>query len=107
MDLCVCTSPATRQLNTPVPYKKFLSQPDGITKEQFGESLYDTIKTIGGILGIEQQRAAAIYAGHGWKIAGLMARRTALRKTLAEQLPKINSHDMDALLLRYPWIVSM
>ncbi len=78
----------------------------GCTKEDFGLNLYETIKTIGGILGVEQQRAAAIHYEHPEKIEDLMKRRKALQVTLAEQLPKLSNDEMDDVLAKYPWVVS-
>jgi hypothetical protein len=77
-----------------------------IRKEEFGLNLYDTIKTIGGIIGLEQQRAAAIHYEHPEKIADLMTRRKALQVTLAGQLPKLMNHEVDQVLARYPWVTA-
>lgn len=78
----------------------------GQTFDEFGQHLFDTVKTIGGLLAIEQQRVAAIHHGQGYKLKGLVERREALRTTLAAQLPTVPDHDMDLLLARYPWIVT-
>lgn len=104
MDLCVCAERVPSRF--PVPYKPHVSQPPGITKEEFGLNLYETITTIGGIMGLEQQRAAAIHYEHPEKIPDLLRRRKALQITLAAQLPKLKNHELDEILVRYPWVVS-
>jgi hypothetical protein len=77
----------------------------GCTKEEFGLKLYETIKTIGGLLGVEQQRAAAIHYEHPEKMPDLMKRRKALQVTLAAQLQTLTNHELDQVLAKYPWVV--
>ena len=76
-----------------------------ITKEEFGVNLYETIHTIGGILGIDQQRALAINAHEGYKVQGLLKRRKALQLQLAQQLQQLTDTEMAQILLRYNWVV--
>ena len=99
------TTPIAPTLSIPIR-STYLKQAEGITKEEFGLNLYATIETIGGLLGLEQQRAAAIHYGHGFKIKGLLDRRDALRKILATQLPRVNDGEMAQVLERYPWVVT-
>lgn len=66
--------------------------------------LYETITTIGGILGIDQQRANAIHRGEGFKVQELMTRRKALQVTLAKQLPALTNSEMDQVLARFPFV---
>lgn len=75
------------------------------TKEEFGVALYDTIKTIGGIIGIDQQRASAIHKGEEDTLQDLNARRHALKVALAAQLPTLTDAEMSGTLARYPWVV--
>ena len=75
-----------------------------VTKEYFGLNLYGTIETIGGILGIDQQRANAIHTGEGYRVQELMTRRKALQVTLAQQLPTLSDQEMDQILARYPFV---
>jgi hypothetical protein len=106
---CVCGYGATLPEKAkvyPIPYKPFINSPDGITKEEFGLNLYEVIKTIGGIMGLEQQRAAAIHYGKGHEIQNLLKRRTQLQKTLAVQLPTLNNDEMAQVLQKYPWVVT-
>jgi hypothetical protein len=101
---CICkNSPRNgpispvRETYQPIPY--------GITKDQFGAYLYGCIETIGGILGVDQQRANAIHRSEGFKMQSLLARRKALQVTLAQQLPTLSNDEMDQVLEKYPWVV--
>jgi hypothetical protein len=75
-----------------------------LTKEQLGLNLYETVKTIGGIMGIDSQRAAAIHKGEGFKLQKLNRRRLELQGFLANQLPQLSNDEMDQVLERYPWV---
>ena len=88
------------------PIPKLLA-PDkaiGITKEEFGLNLYEAIKTIGGILAVDQHRANAIHRGEGYQVQALMVRRKALQVTLAQQLPTLNDSEMGQVLAKYPFV---
>lgn len=102
---CPCGYTDSVKRGSGYPRSTYTAQPTGITKEEFGLNLYETIKTIGGILGIDQQRANAIHKGEGFKVQELMPRRKALQVTLAKQLPVLNDAEMAQLLDRYPWVV--
>jgi hypothetical protein len=104
-EFCICGS-VKPKTDYPIPYKCFQNSPDGITKEEFGLNLYEVIKTIGGIMGLEQQRAAAIHYGKGYEIQNLLTRRSQLQKTLAGQLPTLTDQEMSQVLPRYPWVVT-
>lgn len=78
-----------------------------MTKEEFGVNLYEAIKMIGGIVGIDQQRAAAIHKGEGYKVQSLLERRRELQVILAAQLPALTDPEMDQILDRYPWVVKV
>lgn len=82
----------------------YVDRPHGITKEEFGLNVYEVIKTIGGILGIDQQRAAAIHKHEGFKVQALLVRRKALQVILAQQLPTLTDSEMGQVLATYPWI---
>ena len=75
-----------------------------MTKDEFGSNLFETIKTIGGILGIDQQRANAIHKHEGVKVQELMTRRKALQAELVNQLKALTNDEMDQLLARYPYV---
>lgn len=104
---CPCGYQAPSTTPIPIPFRStYRKQADGITKEEFGLNLFEVIHTIGGLLGLEQQRVAAIHAQQGYKIKGLLARRDELRKLLALQLPSLNDGEMAQALETYPWIVT-
>ena len=75
---------------------------EGITKEEFGLNLYNTINTIGGLMAIDEHRAVAIHRGEDQ--ASLLGRRKALQVTLASQLPTLTDGEMAQVLNKYPWI---
>ena len=91
--------------NSPVPVRStYEPRQPGITKEEFGANLYATIQTIGGLLGIEQQRAAAIHQGQGFKVKALLERRKDLQAALTTQLPLLTNDETAQILARYPWV---
>lgn len=89
----------------PAAWRTYHSQPFGITKEEFGLLLYDTIQTIGGILGLDQQRAVALRRHESKQVDTLLSRRRVLQRTLAGQLPKLTTSELDQVLAVYPWVV--
>lgn len=94
-----------QEMASPVPYSMTREPKQlGITKEEFGMNLYDTIATIGGLLGLEQQRAAAIFQNRSARVAELLKRRKVLQATLAKRLPGLTNDAMDGILARYPWV---
>jgi len=78
--------------------------PNGSTKEAFGLNLYEVIKLIGGLMGIDTQRAVAIHKQRGYVLQELNARRLALQKSLAVLLPLLTDEEMRKLLDRYPQV---
>lgn len=84
---------------------RYAPMPFGVTKEEFGLTLYEVIKLIGGILGLDEQRSLAINAHQGYKVQAILARRKEHQHTLAQQLPRLNNSEMAQILLRYPWVV--
>jgi hypothetical protein len=102
---CACGYQPTPAVS-PLPPVRPCATPDGITKEQFGRHLYDTITTIGGMMGLAQQRAAAIHHGEGYKVQSLLRRRRELQSILAAQLPTLDHDEMDQILTRYPWVTA-
>lgn len=91
----------------PIPMKLYQTLPFGCTKAEFGLQLYETIFTIGGILGLDEQRSLAINADEGAaRVPALVRRRQALQQQLATQLPLLTDTEMSQILLRYKWVVS-
>ncbi len=103
---CPCGYGASLTPVRPTPMKLYQSLPFGCTKEEFGLVLYDVIATIGGILGLDEQRALAINKHEGYQVQGLLRRRQALQQHLAQQLPRLTDGEMAQILLRYKWVVT-
>lgn len=105
---CVCGAGEAMQEHgkTLPPVHSYVPLQGGpyLTKEEFGLNLYDTIKTISGLMGIDAQRAGAIHRHHGYQLQRLNARRQDLQKTLATQLPVLTEHEMAQVLARYPQV---
>jgi len=75
---------------------------DGITKEQFGVNLYEAIKCIGGIRGLDQQRAGAIHTGRS--LEDLAPKRAKLVKEWAHHRAILTHDELTQILARYPWV---
>lgn len=105
---CTCAPMKSRDPRAELPpVQSYVPINEGqyMTKEEFGLNLYETIKTIGGIMGIDRQRAASIHKHEGFKVQGLNTRRHGLQQTLAKQLPLLTDDEMKQVLARYPWVV--
>lgn len=103
---CVCgygtplvptAGPRFREMHVTIPF--------GITKEEFGIPLYESLRVIGGIIGIDEQRAVAIHKSQGAQLKTLVTRRRALQHELAGLLPTLPAKALDHVLARYPWVV--
>ena len=79
-------------------------QPMGITKEEFGVQLYNTIKTIGGLLGLQEQLQAAMKKGQSLRIKELKGRQINLRLVLADHLKTLTDDEMRQILEHYPQV---
>ena len=106
---CACGygTPITPETANPLARfpRTYESLPFGITKEEFGIALYDTIKLIGGILAIDEHRAIVIYKNQGYQLQALVARRRTIQQELAVQLPRLSESELDQVLQKYPWVV--
>lgn len=100
---CSCTRTAAPVM----PRQTYITQPHGITKEEFGLNLYDTIFTISGIRALEEHIAVAIHQNKGYQLQGFKDRRLALKSTLAKLLPKLTEEEMAQTLERYPFVVNL
>lgn len=90
-----------------MPRQTYVPQPNGCTKEEFGVNLYDTVVTIGGILGIQDQIAGVIHREEGKKLPDLKAKRDILRAALAQQVTALSPSDMGELLQRFPIVPTL
>jgi hypothetical protein len=77
-------------------------QPDGITKEEFGLNLYEAIKCIGGMLGLDQQRAGGIHYGRPYD--ALAPRRAKLVHDWTHHRAILTHDELTQILAHYPWV---
>jgi len=75
-----------------------------LSKEEFGLDLYKAIETIGGILGLETQRTAAIHAGHGYKVQNLLQRRLQLIQEWEHHRAVLPYSEIQQIIAHYPWV---
>ena len=102
---CVCPAREQSAKPLPQPYTYHpLHEGEYLSKEEFGLNLYEAIQLIGGMLGLEQQRAAAIHAGHGYKIKGLLERHARLVKEWPTHLARLTYAERIQIIDRYPWV---
>jgi hypothetical protein len=81
-------------------------EPAGITREQFGLSLYEAIKCCGGIMQLRKyQDMEKAQEDQAWR-KDLEQREDALSQQLDTLLPKLSVADQEAMMLRYPEIVN-
>jgi hypothetical protein len=90
-----------------MPRQTYVPQPNGCTKEEFGVNLYDTVVTIGGILGIQDQIAGVIHREEKQKLPDLKAKRDTLRAALSQQVTALSPADMGELLQRFPIVPTL
>ena len=73
-----------------------------ISKDTFGAALYDTIRTIGGILAIRENITYAI-AHHG-SITEYQRMQEELTRWLHDQMPRLGEEDVIEIVRHYPWV---
>lgn len=74
------------------------------TKEEFGLNLYEAIKTIGGILGLDQQRAACIHRERPEALPEMETRRATLVKDFEHHRAILTHDELTQIIARYPWV---
>jgi hypothetical protein len=97
-------------LSTPGPSLRSTVRvyPEGISREEFGELLYATIKTIGGILQLRQYRAQTPVARLKPKqLTEWGQREQVLLADLREQMKQLSDLDAAEVARRYPWVVEV
>ena len=78
-----------------------------MTRDEFGTTLYETIVTIGGILGLHQQIAGAVHYRESRGVEALKVRREALRKDLAALMPQLTPDETRQVVARYPMVTTL
>ena len=80
-------------------------QPQYLTKEEFGLHLYEAVKCIGGILGLDQQRAACIHRElPSEQLADVDARRAKLVTDWTHHRALLTHDELKQVVARYPWV---
>ena len=102
-DPCNCGEPLDRS----VPYIRstYRELPKGITKEEFGVALYETIKIIGGILALNQHYQTAVWKEDPDAKADYQARRLRQVDRLQSQMAALSDSDAAQVALKYPWVL--
>lgn len=78
-----------------------------ITKDEFGITLFEVIKTISGIHTLRQQMNVAVHQERPKTLKELTTRYHESREYLANQLPTLTDHEMEQILARYPDVTRM
>jgi hypothetical protein len=76
-----------------------------MTKDEFGLDLFEAVKTIGGILGVQQQYAGAVHKADQPAMAACLKRRDELNGQLRVQMDKLSDADAAEIARRYPWVL--
>ena len=76
-----------------------------MTLDEFGTDLFAAIKTVGGILAVQQQYAGAVHRSDKDGMTQLLKRRDEMREVLRGQIEKLNDADAAQLVRRYPWVL--
>lgn len=97
---CICRPKST----TPVFRSTFVPQPFGITKEQFGVRLHETIKTIGAIK--QLQHYLTILLDDPRALTAMREREQEARRHLAELLPDLTDKEDAEIRYRYPEVTT-
>lgn len=78
-----------------------------ITKEEFGITLFEVIKTISGLHTLRRQLNRAVHEQDGPAMTDRTARYKEAQGYLANQLPTLTDHEMAQVLEKYPGVVGM
>lgn len=80
---------------------------NGVSKEQFGVGLYNTVFCYGEIHGLQAHIQQAIDKGEGYKLQDLKARREQKQREFAAQFVQLTNVEQADLLVRYPDAVNL
>jgi len=78
-----------------------------LSAEEFGVTLYETIKTISGMRAIQEHIGIAVNKQQGYKVQGLRKRKHELRERLATLLPQLTADETAQIVLRYPDVATL
>lgn len=77
-----------------------------MTQEEFGLDLFAAVKTVGGILAIQQQYAGAVHRSNRAAMETLLKKRDGLKVTLHAQMDALSDANAAEIVRRYPWVLS-
>ncbi len=107
-DACACgwSLPLPSTVHARSTYREM---PVGLTKEEFGMTLYKTIELIGGILQLRQWRAARISAQRAKP--GDLKKWQVKEKDLSQKLrimmvDQLSAEEAAEVAMKYPWVAS-
>lgn len=91
----------------PTDLRDYDAAPGAISQAEFGLALFETIKTIGGIMAVNEHLTKAAIGGtkaqkHHWQ-----TRKKELIGRLAPQVKALSDDDAKAITDRYPWVLAL
>ncbi len=78
-----------------------------ITREEFGIDLFDMIRMVSGLMAIREHMNVAIHQEKPHKLPDLQKRYDALHVQISAALPKLSPSNLDAVMARYPIVVTL
>lgn len=78
-----------------------------ITRDEFGQNLFEVVKTLSGMQAIRKQMAAAVHREKNHKLKQLQERWDELHVFISNQLPTLTNREMAQVLERYPDVVTL
>lgn len=78
-----------------------------ITREEFGLTLFDTIKAVVKLDAIQAQMNHAVFHNEAAKMTVLKATHGTVHQEIANLLPKLTEDEMAQILERYPFVVNL
>lgn len=101
---CVCDRTGSGTTNGKIR-STYTPAPHGITEEEFGLNLYAAIKTIGGLLAVQDQINAAVHRGQPYDRQ--VATRDKLKAELVPVMTKLKAGEVAEILDRYPFVATL
>jgi len=97
----------TIKLLSPQPAKITCDQSGHIDVDEFGRGLYETIFMVGEVLGLQDQINTAVLKDRPAAIQDFTARQAAKRTELTQKMLTLGEQEIDALVERYPVLVTL
>lgn len=97
-DPCTCVKTSTNPLIRDTSHK----MQNGMDRAQFGEALYEAVRLIGCIKGVQDHMNAVVHKGLGYLMKDLKTKMETLKKELALALGKVTAAEMAEIHERFP-----